>query len=164
MLYEQDMNEKAYCNGSGMDLWIGSDWIWYLELRMRSANIWDMTPMCAVTARISLYEQIGESMTLWSSLYKFSTTRSWWSCLTCTCYSILVAHHLSMWYALKMRQWQPSIWHSPVFLIFSLMKWSLFMDLKQFVNISSRAFFLKMLSLPFIWCQHWISNLCHPPI
>jgi hypothetical protein len=43
MLYEQDMNEEAYCNGSGMDLWIGSDWIWYPELQMRSANVWDMT-------------------------------------------------------------------------------------------------------------------------
>jgi len=27
MLYEQDMNEEAYRDGSGMDLWIGSD-IW----------------------------------------------------------------------------------------------------------------------------------------
>jgi hypothetical protein len=34
-LYEQDMNEEAYCNGS--------DWICYLELWMRSANVWDMT-------------------------------------------------------------------------------------------------------------------------
>jgi hypothetical protein len=42
-LYEQDMNEKAYRNGSSMDLWIRSDWIWYLELWMRSANVWDMT-------------------------------------------------------------------------------------------------------------------------
>jgi hypothetical protein len=42
-LYEQDMNEEAYHDGSGMDLWIGSDRIWHLELRMRSANVWDMT-------------------------------------------------------------------------------------------------------------------------
>jgi hypothetical protein len=42
-LYEQDMNEEAYHNRSGMDLWIGSDRIWYPELRMRSANVWDMT-------------------------------------------------------------------------------------------------------------------------
>jgi hypothetical protein len=27
MLYEQDMNEEAYRDRSGMDLWIGSDWI-----------------------------------------------------------------------------------------------------------------------------------------
>jgi hypothetical protein len=27
MLYEQDMNEEAYRDGSGMDLWIRSDWI-----------------------------------------------------------------------------------------------------------------------------------------
>jgi hypothetical protein len=26
-LYEQDMNEEGYCDGSGMDLWIGCDWI-----------------------------------------------------------------------------------------------------------------------------------------
>jgi hypothetical protein len=26
-LYEQDMNEEAYRDGSGMDLWIGSDQI-----------------------------------------------------------------------------------------------------------------------------------------
>jgi len=25
------------------DLWIRSDWIWHLELQMRSANVWDMT-------------------------------------------------------------------------------------------------------------------------
>jgi hypothetical protein len=43
MLYEQDMNEEAYCNGSGTDLWIRSDRIWYPELQMRSANVWDMT-------------------------------------------------------------------------------------------------------------------------
>jgi hypothetical protein len=43
MLYEQDMNKEAYRDGSGTDLWIGSDWIWHLELRMRSANVWDMT-------------------------------------------------------------------------------------------------------------------------
>jgi hypothetical protein len=39
------MNEEAYRDGSGTDLWIGSDWIWYLELRMRSTNVWDMTPL-----------------------------------------------------------------------------------------------------------------------
>jgi hypothetical protein len=27
MLYEQDVNEEAYFNRSGTDLWIGSDWI-----------------------------------------------------------------------------------------------------------------------------------------
>jgi hypothetical protein len=43
MLYEQDMNEEAYRDGSGTDLWIGSDRIWHPELRMRSANVWDMT-------------------------------------------------------------------------------------------------------------------------
>jgi len=43
MLYEQDMNEEAYCDGSGTDLWIGSDRIWHPELRMRSADVWDMT-------------------------------------------------------------------------------------------------------------------------
>jgi hypothetical protein len=43
MLYEQDMNEEAYRNRSGTDLWIRSDRIWYLELQMRSVNIWDMT-------------------------------------------------------------------------------------------------------------------------
>jgi len=37
------MNEEAYRDGSGTDLWIGSDRIWHLELRMRSANVWDMT-------------------------------------------------------------------------------------------------------------------------
>jgi hypothetical protein len=37
------MNEEAYHNGSGMDLWIGLDWIWYPELWMRSVNVWDMT-------------------------------------------------------------------------------------------------------------------------
>jgi len=42
-LYEQDMNEEAYHNGSSMDLWIRSDQIWYLELWMRSMNVWDMT-------------------------------------------------------------------------------------------------------------------------
>jgi hypothetical protein len=42
-LYEQDMNEEAYCDGSGTDLWIGSDRIWHPELWMRSANVWDMT-------------------------------------------------------------------------------------------------------------------------
>jgi len=50
MLYEQDMNEEAYRNGSGTDLWIGSDQIWYPELRMRSVNVWDMT-VCAGTVR-----------------------------------------------------------------------------------------------------------------
>jgi hypothetical protein len=43
MLYEQNMNEEAYRDRSGMDLWIGSDWIWHPELQMRSANVWDMT-------------------------------------------------------------------------------------------------------------------------
>jgi len=43
MLYEQDMNEEAYRDRSGMDLWIGSDQIWHPELQMRSANVWDMT-------------------------------------------------------------------------------------------------------------------------
>jgi hypothetical protein len=43
MLYEQDMKEEAYHDGSSMDLWIGSDWIWHLELQMRSVNVWDMT-------------------------------------------------------------------------------------------------------------------------
>jgi hypothetical protein len=43
MLYEQNMNEEAYHNESGTDLWIGSDWIWDLELQMRSVNVWDMT-------------------------------------------------------------------------------------------------------------------------
>jgi len=37
------MNEEAYRDGSGTDLWIRSDWIWYPELRMRSTNVWDMT-------------------------------------------------------------------------------------------------------------------------
>jgi hypothetical protein len=37
------MNEEAYHNRSGSDLWIRSDQIWYPELRMRSANVWDMT-------------------------------------------------------------------------------------------------------------------------
>jgi hypothetical protein len=37
------MNEEAYHNGYGMDLWIGSDWIWDPELQMRSTNVWDMT-------------------------------------------------------------------------------------------------------------------------
>jgi hypothetical protein len=43
MLYEQDMNEEAYHNRSSTDLWIRSDRIWYPELQMRSANVWDMT-------------------------------------------------------------------------------------------------------------------------
>jgi hypothetical protein len=43
MLYEQDMNEEAYRDGSGTDLWIRSDQIWHPELQMRSANVWDMT-------------------------------------------------------------------------------------------------------------------------
>jgi len=43
MLYEQDMNEEAYCDKSSMDLCIRSDWIWYPELQMRSANVWNMT-------------------------------------------------------------------------------------------------------------------------
>jgi hypothetical protein len=38
------MNEEAYRDRSGTDLWIGSDWIWHPELQMRSANVWDMTP------------------------------------------------------------------------------------------------------------------------
>jgi len=37
------MNEEAYRDGSSMDLWIRSDWIWHPELRMRSMNVWDMT-------------------------------------------------------------------------------------------------------------------------
>jgi hypothetical protein len=37
------MNEEAYHNGSGTDLWIRSDQIWYPELQMRSMNVWDMT-------------------------------------------------------------------------------------------------------------------------
>jgi hypothetical protein len=37
------MNEEAYYHGYGTDLWIGSDWIWDLELQMRSMNVWDMT-------------------------------------------------------------------------------------------------------------------------
>jgi len=39
------MNEEAYRDGSGTDLWIGSDWIWHPELRMRSVNVWDMTDL-----------------------------------------------------------------------------------------------------------------------
>jgi hypothetical protein len=35
MLYEQDMNEEAYHNGSGT--------VWDLELWMRSTSVWDMT-------------------------------------------------------------------------------------------------------------------------
>jgi len=45
MLCEQDMNEEAYRDGSGTDLWIGSDQICHPELRMRSANVWDMTQL-----------------------------------------------------------------------------------------------------------------------
>jgi hypothetical protein len=37
------MNEEAYRDRSGTDLWIGSDRIWHPELWMRSANVWDMT-------------------------------------------------------------------------------------------------------------------------
>jgi hypothetical protein len=37
------MNEEAYRDGSGTDLWIRSDRIWHPELQMRSASIWDMT-------------------------------------------------------------------------------------------------------------------------
>jgi hypothetical protein len=37
------MNEEAYHNGYGTDLWIGSDWILDPELQMRSMNVWDMT-------------------------------------------------------------------------------------------------------------------------
>jgi hypothetical protein len=50
MLCEQDMNEEAYRDGSGMDLWIGSDLICHPELRMRSANVWDMTPVMPAPA------------------------------------------------------------------------------------------------------------------
>jgi hypothetical protein len=42
-LYEQDMNEEAYHNGYGKDLWIRSGLIWDPELWMRSMNVWDMT-------------------------------------------------------------------------------------------------------------------------
>jgi len=45
------MNEEAYRNGSGMDLCIGSDWIWYSELRMRSVNVWDVTVTLQVNSR-----------------------------------------------------------------------------------------------------------------
>jgi hypothetical protein len=55
MLYEQDMNEEAYHNGSGTDLWIGSDLIWYPELQMRSTNIWDMTRVVVTIRACTLW-------------------------------------------------------------------------------------------------------------
>jgi hypothetical protein len=52
------MNEEAYCNGYGMDLWIRSDQIWDMKLQMRSANVWDMTLLTIVTgANLWLEEQ-----------------------------------------------------------------------------------------------------------
>jgi len=62
------MNEEAYRNGSSTDLWIGSDRIWHPELRMRSANVWDMT---ALIASYSDPEAFGEKIRIMNDYFAF---------------------------------------------------------------------------------------------
>jgi hypothetical protein len=50
------MNEEAYHNRYGTDLWIRSDWIWNPELQMRSANVWDMT-LCVIPMSFAIHFQ-----------------------------------------------------------------------------------------------------------
>jgi hypothetical protein len=99
MLYEQDMNEEAYRDGSGTDLWIGSDRIWHPELQMRSASIWDMTPLPYIIC-INLSQGL-MAMELWWARGSVSMSpmsvwnmpghhRDYWECL----YSSRQDHHL----------------------------------------------------------------------
>jgi hypothetical protein len=62
------MNEEAYRNGSGTDLWIRSDQIWHPELQMRSANVWDMT---ALIASYSDPEAFGEKIRITNDYFAF---------------------------------------------------------------------------------------------